>query len=235
MDNRNKNITKYKEKNEKHDSGHSFGENDGGGEQIAARRINLPNKLTIFRIILVPVFMVFILLPEKSILGEIWPKIFAAALFFIASLTDFIDGFLARRLNLITDFGRLMDPLADKFMVLGAMVAITAADAFAPLRWLSIWATALVLFRELAVTSLRLVVKSSDEVVISANFSAKVKTLLQIVCIMTILLEKIIISQNLNTPDYLFSYITMAVMIVATVYSGFVYFKKYWGYINPKK
>ena len=199
------------------------------------RKINLPNKLTIFRIILVPVYMIFILLPEKTVLGEIWPKIFAAALFFIAAMTDLVDGLLARRLNLITDFGKLLDPLADKFMVMGAMIAITASDAFAAMRWLSVWAAAIVFFREFAVTSLRSVVISSGGTVIAANFAGKLKTVLQIVCVLVILLEDTVISQNLATPPYLFGYITMFVMIAATLYSGFVYFKNNWAYINPAK
>jgi CDP-diacylglycerol--glycerol-3-phosphate 3-phosphatidyltransferase len=222
MNDQNKNVVEYNEKND----------ND---KNESGKKINLPNKLTIFRIILVPVYMIFILLPKQNILGEIWPKIFAAALFFIAALTDFIDGLLARWLNLITDFGKLMDPLADRFMIMGAMIAITASDAFAPVRWLSVWAATIVFFREFAVTSIRLLVSSSGGPVIAANFTAKIKTVLQIVCVMVILLEDIIISQNLNTPPYLFSYVTMGVMIAATVYSGFVYFKNYWQYINPRK
>lgn len=220
--NKNANVVEYDQKND-------------NNQNKSGKKINLPNKLTIFRIILVPVYMIFILLPEKNILGEIWPKIFAAALFFIAALTDFIDGLLARRLNLITDFGKFMDPIADKFMVMGAMIAITASDAFAPVRWLSVWVTAIVFFREFAVTSIRLVVSSSGGPVIAANFIAKVKTVLQIVCVLVILLEDIIISRNLNTPRCLFSYIVMGLMAAATVYSGFVYFKNYWQYINPTK
>lgn len=221
--NKNVHVAEYNEKNEDNQNN----KNNGG------KKINLPNKLTIFRIILVPVYMIFILLPEKNVLGEIWPRIFAAALFFIAAMTDLVDGLLARRLNLVTDFGKLMDPLADKFMVMGAMIAITASDAFAPVRWLSVWAATIVFFREFAVTSIRLVVSSSGGPVIAANFTAKVKTVLQIMCVLVILLEDIIISKNLNTPRYLFSYMTMGLMVAATVYSGFVYFKNYWQYINP--
>ena len=226
MGGKNKNVVQYSENN--------GGENSGGEYGGAAKKMNLPNKLTIFRILLVPAYMVFILLPE-NILGETWPKIFAAALFLIAALTDLVDGLLARRLNLITDFGKLLDPLADKFMVMGAMIAITASDAFAPVRWLSVWATAIMFFREFAVTSLRSAVISSGGTVIAANFAGKLKTVLQITCIMVILLEDTVISQNLNTPPYLFVYITMVAMIAATLYSGFVYFKNNWEYINPTK
>ncbi|MCL1792235.1 MAG: CDP-diacylglycerol--glycerol-3-phosphate 3-phosphatidyltransferase [Oscillospiraceae bacterium] len=223
MDDQNKNVVEYGE------------ESGANGEIKAAGKINLPNKLTIFRIILVPLYMVFILLPKENILGETWPKIFAAALFFIAAMTDLVDGLLARRLNLITDFGKLMDPLADKFMVMGAMIAITASDAFAPVRWLAVWATTIVFFREFAVTSIRLLASTSGGTVIAANFAGKLKTILQIACVLTILLEDTVITHNLGTPPCLFCYVTMAVMIAATVYSGFVYFKNYWKHINPAK
>ena len=198
------------------------------------RKINLPNKLTIFRIVLVPVIMIFILIPD-SILSDTWAKLVAAALFLIASLTDLIDGMLARKMQLITDFGKLMDPLADKFLVVGAMIAITAANSFEGIRWLTVWAVTIVFFRELAVTSLRLVAKSSDGNVIAANFTAKLKTTLQIVCVMTILLEDVILTRYLPVPPYLFSYITIGLMLILTVYSGFDYFRTYWKYIDPAK
>jgi len=197
-----------------------------------SNKINLPNKLTIFRVILVPVYMFFILIPVFS---ESWSNIFAAALFLITALTDLLDGFLARKLNLVTDFGKFMDPLADKFMVVGALMAITASSCFEDIRFIAVWVTSIIFFRELAVTSLRLVAKSSAENVIAANFIAKLKTLSQCVCIMTILLEDMVITENVKTPPYLFSYITMAVMVILTLFSGFVYFKTYWNYIDPAK
>ena len=198
------------------------------------KKINLPNKLTIFRIILVPVYMVFILFPIFNG-ADVWSKIIAAALFLIASITDFFDGIIARRFNLITDFGKLMDPIADKFMVIGAMIAITASDSFADIRFLMVWVTTIVFFREFAVTSMRLVANSYDGNVIAANITGKLKTILQIVCVSTILLEDIVLTKNLSTPPYLFSYITMAITVIMTVYSGFVYFKTYWSYIDPTK
>lgn len=207
--------------------------NDGGNAgNKNNNKINLPNKLTIFRIILVPVFMIFILVP---LLGEVWSKILAASLFLIAALTDLIDGLLARKLNLVTNFGKFLDPVADKFMIVGALIAITASESFAEIRFLTVWAAAIVFFREFAVTSVRLVANSSDGNVIAANFTAKLKTLFQCVCVITILLEEKIITNNLHTPKYLFSYITTAIMLVLTLYSGFVYFKTYWNYIDPRK
>ena len=209
---------------------------DGGGNNNSNKpgKINLPNKLTIFRIILVPVLMIFILIPLPN---PTWSKIFASALFLIAALTDFIDGFLARRLKLVTDFGKFLDPVADKFMVMGAMIAITGSAYFSNpvFRFCCIWVTAVIFFRDLAVNSIRLVANTSDGNVIDANWAGKLKTFSQCVCIMTILLEDSVITKNLNAPPYLFSYITMAVMTVLTVYSGIAYLKTYWKYINPEK
>jgi len=196
-------------------------------------KLNLPNQLTLFRIVLVPVYMIFILLPDYPVFSEAWSNIFAAALVLIAALTDLLDGFLARKLKLITDFGKLLDPLADKVMVMGAMIAITASSSFGDIRLFAAWAAAVIFFREFAVTSIRLVAKTADDNVIAANFAGKLKTFSQVLCIMTILLEKMVLTENLHTPPYLFSYITMGAMILLTVYSGIVYFKSYWKYIDP--
>lgn len=232
--NDNNDITVYNDNNNTNNN------NDGGGDNNnklnnTTRKINLPNKLTIFRIILVPVIMIFILIPENDILNETWANIFAAALFLIATLTDLFDGIIARKFRLMTDFGALMDPLADKFLVVGSLIAITAAGSFDGMRWFTVWVTTIVFFRELAVTSVRLIANTADGKVIAANFAGKLKTFMQCVCIMTILLEDSVISQNLKTPPYLFSYITMGIMLLLTIYSGFVYFKSYWKYIDPAK
>ena len=202
------------------------------------KRINLPNRLTITRIILVPAYMIFIMLPSLSFFAETknidtWCRIIAAALFLIAAITDLLDGIIARRGNLMTDFGALMDPLADKFMVIGALLAITAS--YDGVRIIAVWVTAIVFFRELAVTSLRLIANTSDGTVIAASKGGKIKTVLQCVCIMTIILEPIVLTQSLNTPAYLFSYIMMALMCANTIYSGVIYFKTYWKYIDPVK
>ena len=202
--------------------------------------MNLANKLTVFRILLVPAVMVFIYNPFGGFGFESpewldWSKIIAALLFFIAALTDWLDGAVARKYNLVTNFGKLMDPLADKFLVVGALIAITASESFADMRFLVVWVTACVFFRELAVTSVRLVAADSENNVIAASFIGKVKTAAQCICIMTILLESITVARLFNTPANLFSYITMAVMLAATVYSGVDYVKSYWKYIDPSK
>jgi CDP-diacylglycerol--glycerol-3-phosphate 3-phosphatidyltransferase len=191
-------------------------------------KMNLPNKLTVFRIILVPVVMIFIYIES-----DYWSKIIAALLFLTASLTDLADGIIARKHNLVTNFGKLMDPLADKFLVVGSLIAITASVNFETMRFLSVWVTAGVFFRELAITSVRLVATNSDGNVIAAGFLGKIKTAAQCVCILTVLLEDIIITRLFDTPENMFSYITMSVMLAVTVYSGFDYLRTYWKYIDP--
>ena len=192
--------------------------------------MNLANKLTVFRVLLVPVVMIFIYIES-----DYWSKIVAASLFLIASVTDMLDGIIARRYGLITNFGKLMDPLADKFLVVGSLIAITASNNFESMRFLSVWVTAGVFFRELAVTSVRLVANTSDGNVIAASFIGKVKTTAQICCILTVLLEAIVLTPVLNMPENMFSYITMSVMLALTVYSGYEYLRDYWKYIDPAK
>lgn len=201
-------------------------------EESNNKKMNLPNKLTIFRVLLVPAIMIFIYIDSSP---SQWANIVAAILCLIAALTDLLDGIIARRHNSVTNFGKLMDPLADKFLVVGALIAITASDSFADMRFLSVWVTAGVFFRELAITSVRLVANTSEGNVIAASFIGKIKTFVQISCIMTVLLESFIITGLLGTPENMFSYITMSVMLAVTVYSGFEYLKNYWRYIDPSK
>lgn len=185
-------------------------------------KMNLPNKLSLFRIILVPIFMFFIACP---ILGDFLSRIVAAAIFAIASLTDMIDGKIARKYNLITNFGKFIDPLADKFLVFGALITMLAKYTY--LKFFVVVAS-VVFFRELAVTSMRLLVVNSSGKVIAASWLGKVKTVSQIICILTILLEPVIF---VNIPFFAeyhpLSYITMTVMTVMTLWSGIDYLRAY--------
>lgn len=193
--------------------------------------MNLPNKLSLMRVIMVPVFVAVIVLP---ILPDTWMRIIGAAIFILTAFTDFLDGMIARKFNLITDFGKFIDPLADKFMVFGAMLAILYR--FDYLRPVFIWATLIVIFRELAITSMRLIVSSNAGVVVAAAWLGKVKTVTQIICIVVILLEPVIIPASSPLHDmYLFSYITTAAMTVMTLWSGIDYMKAYWKFIDPTK
>ena len=185
-------------------------------------KMNLPNKLSIFRIILVPFFMFFIACP---VLGDNTSRIVAAIIFIIASLTDMIDGQIARKYNLITNFGKFIDPLADKFLIFGALISMLSKYSY--LKGLVIVA-AVVFFRELAVTSMRLLVVNSSGKVIAASWLGKVKTVSQIVCIVTLLLEPVIFGKiPFFGENYPLSYITMVIMTVMTLWSGIDYLMAY--------
>lgn len=193
--------------------------------------MNLPNKLTMFRICMVPVFLV--LLCVNLPMSDTAMRIATAVVFAITSLTDMIDGKIARKYNLITDFGKFMDPLADKFLVMAAMLGILVR--FDDLRPVFVWAAAIVIFREFAVTSLRLVVAGKSGIVVAAAWLGKVKTTTQMICIVAILLEPVILPFPLFTEMHLLSYITIAAMTIMTVWSGVDYMKAYWPYITATK
>lgn len=136
--------------------------------------MNLPNKLTLGRLVLTGLFLavIFSRIPYHETI--------ALALFSIASLTDYYDGMIARRDNLITNFGILMDPLADKILVCSAFIA------FVGLNWMPAWMVVIVVARELAITGLRMLAASKN-VVLAAEGYGKHKTISQIVCIIAIL------------------------------------------------
>lgn len=199
--------------------------------------MNLPNKLTVFRIILVPVLLVLLIVPLPGSVSQIS----SAAVFVVASLTDLIDGKIARKRNLITDFGKFMDPLADKFIVFAALLGILvrydgSQAGFSDIRPVFIWAAAIVIFRELAVTSLRLVIAGKDGLVIAASWLGKIKTTTQMTCITTVLLEPVLLGNFKIFGEYhLLTYITMAAMTVMTLWSGIDYIAKYWKYVDSGK
>ena len=195
--------------------------------------MNLPNRLSIMRVIMVPIFMIAVVLPE-SVIPDTWSRIIGAAIFILTALTDMLDGMIARRCNMITDFGKFIDPLADKFMVFGAMLAILYK--FDYIRPVFLWVALIVIFRELAITSMRLIVSSSSGVVIAAAWLGKVKTVTQILCIITILLEPVLIPETSALYNlHPFTWITMAAMTIMTIWSGIDYMKSYWQFIDPTK
>ena len=163
----------------------------------------------------------------------VWTGLIAAIIFAITSLTDMLDGKIARKYNLITDFGKFMDPLADKFMVFGAMLCIIYR--YEAIRPVFIWAAAIVMFRELAVTSIRLVVSGKEGLVVAASWLGKIKTVLQVVCIVTVLLEPALALVIPFCEYYVLSYVTMIAMLVMTLWSGIDYLKFYWKFIDPTK
>ncbi len=185
--------------------------------------MNLPNKLTILRVILVPFFLAAMLLPE-SFVPEYISRILAAVLFSVTALTDFVDGKIARKYNLVTNFGKFMDPLADKFMIITALFGATARYDY--LRGVMVWIALVVVFRELAVTSLRLIACNSAGKVIAAIWSGKLKTASQCFCVLVILLEPLIPHPIFNQYHVL-TWISVAVMTFFAVYSGIEYFISY--------
>lgn len=195
-------------------------------------KMNLPNKLTVLRIFLVPVFMVMMICP--IIKDDIICRIVCAAIFILTSLTDMLDGKIARKYNLITNFGKFLDPLADKFMVFGALLSILYKYEY--IRPVFIWAAAVVMFRELAVTSIRLIACGSEGIVIAASWLGKVKTVMQIVCICTVILEPVLFPFFPPFAEmHILSYVTTGIMLVMTLWSGIDYLKNYWKYIAVDK
>lgn len=192
-------------------------------------KLNLPNRLTLMRSFLVPVFMALLILPENTYIACLC----SAAVFGLASYTDHLDGKIARRDNLITNFGKFMDPLADKLMVFGALLGILCR--FDNIRPVFVWAAFIVMFRELAVTSMRLVVAGSSGEVIAAKMIGKIKTVTQIVTILLILLEPVAMEAIAGYTVPVASYLGMAVMSVVTIISGVDYIRSYWSFLDPTK
>ena len=205
---------------------------------MAKSKMNLPNKLSLFRILMVPVFMVFFAVPLP--LSENVTRIIIAAIFAVTSLTDMIDGKIARKYNLVTDFGKFIDPLADKFLVFAALLGILTNEYFSSLRTIFFWAAAIVIFRELAVTSIRLVAAGKSGLVIAASWLGKIKTVTQMSGIIVILLEPVIFGKltTVETPIGalpVISVIFIAAMTVMTLWSGIDYLKNYWGFLDADK
>ncbi len=192
--------------------------------------MNLPNKLTVLRMIMVPIILVVLVAPLP--LPEAVVRIAAAVIFALTSLTDMLDGKIARKYNLITDFGKLMDPLADKFLVIGVMMGLLVR--FDYLSDVMFWAVAIVVFRELAVTSIRAIVAQKQGVAVAASWLGKVKTTTQMICVLAILLETFIPFAPF-TEWHILSYITIAAMTVMTLWSGIDYLKAYWPLLDPEK
>lgn len=161
------------------------------------------NKLTILRIALIPVFLGILYVGFPG--SNLW----ALGVFIIASLTDLADGYIARHYNQVTNFGKFMDPLADKMLVMSAMCWFVEKGQMPG------WALAIVLFREFAVSGMRLVAVEQGKV-IAAGMSGKVKTASTMVCLCLMLFG---IPEWLNT-------VCIAVIVITTIYSGAEYFIK---------
>ena len=182
--------------------------------------LNLPNLLSLLRMILVPFFVWSVLAMDMhTLLGRVVP----AAIFAVTAFTDFLDGYIARRYHLVTNFGKFLDPLADKFMVFAALFVMVYRYTY--LSSVFVWVTVVIIFRELAVTSLRLVAAGQAGKVIAAAWSGKLKTVSQIIGILVIILEPLWAGAYGNVMYA--SYAMMALMTFTTLWSGFDYLRAY--------
>lgn len=183
--------------------------------------MNLPNKITISRILLIPIFLVVILIDfgwgKMQLLGVELPisHFVAALIFIIASTTDWVDGHYARKYNLVTNLGKFLDPLADKLLVSAALIVLVELE-LAPS-----WIVIIIISREFAVTGLRLVLAGQGEVV-AANMLGKIKTWTQIVAISALLLHNMFF----ELIPFAFAEISLWVAMFFTIWSGWDYFSK---------
>lgn len=164
------------------------------------------NKLTLLRVLLIPVFMVLLLM------GHGW---WALAVYILASVTDFVDGYIARHYNQTTDFGKFADPLADKLLVFAALLIFVERGQ------MPAWAVVIMLAREFAVSGLRMLAAAKSRV-IAAAMSGKVKTFSSLVCICIMLTPL----GELALGPVTLTWVCVAVMVVTTIWSGVEYFVK---------
>ncbi len=165
--------------------------------------MNLPNKITIFRVIMIPFFLVFLLMPEIP-----YNRAIAAGIFIIAALSDLADGYIARKYKLITNFGKFMDPLADKLLVSSALIC------FVELKQLAAWIVIVIISREFIISGFRLIA-SDKGIVIAAGWWGKIKTNVQM--IMSVML---IVDLNygwMNVLEQIAIYLSVILTIISLV------------------
>ena len=197
------------------------------------KSLNLPNTLSIIRVLLVPAFVLTLLLMREV---EIWGLVVPSIIFVVTAFTDMLDGKIARKYNLVTDFGKFIDPLADKFMIIGSQVAILAhlfMNGENTEGLVFVWVVLIILLRELGVTSLRLVVAGNSGIVVAASMLGKIKTVSQMVGTLVIILEPLVFP--FFAENHIAAYVCMAVMCFTTLFSGLDYLKAYLPYIDANK
>ena len=171
--------------------------------------MNLPNKLTIARMCMVPLFMIALLINTPA------SRIAATVIFALASLTDMLDGQIARKYNMITNFGKLMDPLADKVLTAAAMICLVELGDLAA------WIAVVIIFREYLITGLRSVA-ANENIVVAANIWGKVKTVCQMIALMLLMLKPQIVALcGIDIGLWV-----MYVAVALTIYSGLDYVLK---------
>ncbi|MGT2930403.1 CDP-diacylglycerol--glycerol-3-phosphate 3-phosphatidyltransferase [Streptococcus dentasini] len=167
------------------------------------KKENLPNLLTLIRIIMIPIFLLLTSIPSNTK----W-HLLAALVFAVASFTDYLDGYLARKWQVVTNFGKFADPLADKMLVMSAFIMIVGMD-LAPA-----WISAIIICRELAVTGLRLLLVETGGQVLAAAMPGKIKTVTQMLAIILLLCHLSLLGT-----------IMLYIALFFTIYSGYDYFK----------
>ena len=187
--------------------------------------MNLANKLTVMRIILVPIFLIFIAVKQIP-----YGSLIATAIFIIASITDKLDGYIARSRKQITNFGKFMDPLADKLLVTSALISLVE------MQLIPAYMTVIIIAREFAVTGLRTIAASEGKV-IAASWYGKLKTVTQMIAIILLLLKVVIndiaslstFVKGISALDIFFKYVpevALVLAVIATIVSGIDYFIK---------
>ena len=175
------------------------------------KKEKLPNQLTILRIFMIPVFLIVLYLPHGAAVGTSYVSwIVAAIIFAVASITDWLDGYLARKWKVVSNFGKFADPLADKMLTMAAFVMLIALG-LAPA-----WVVAIIVCRELAVTGLRLLLVEQGGAVLAAAMPGKIKTFTQMLSIIFLLI---------GDPIYIGT-ILLYICLIFTIYSGYDYFAK---------
>lgn len=192
--------------------------------------MNIPNKITLSRIFLIPIFIILLSVPFNWGVWDIGESflpvshLVAAILFIVASTTDWVDGYYARKYNLVTNLGKFLDPLADKLLVATALILLVELG-LAPA-----WVTIIIISREFAITGLRLVA-AGEGVVLAAGSMGKLKTATQMIAIAALLLHNFPFS-NIGLP---FATIMLYAALFFTVLSGYDYFVKNWHVMRDSK
>lgn len=187
-------------------------------------KLNLPTKLTVLRLLLIPFCMAAIIAPVFP--GDVIWRIVAVAIFALTSITDMLDGMIARKYNLVTTLGKFLDPLADKMMIIGVLISVmlrySEDKTFCTVLGIALF---VIVLREMLVTLLRMMTASKNGIVIAAAWLGKCKTVTQMAAVIVMLVEPVsFISQYTHLA---LSYILIAAMTFMTVWSGISYFKAY--------
>ena len=178
--------------------------------------LNVPNTLSLIRCLLVPAFVATLLFMRDL---PVWGIIVPAIIYALTAFTDMLDGKIARKYNLVTDFGKFIDPLADKFMVISSMIAILVWMILRGeelLALIFVWVVLVILLRELGVTSLRLVVAGKSGIVVAASLLGKLKTVSQMVGTVVLIVEPLI---PFFCDNHILSYVMMGIMTFTTLIS----------------